>query len=122
MTETSPVGHGLDVLAVVPDLLFASRISALLGRMERSIAFARSREEVERMLAEGRPRLVLIDLGARGIDPRAVIRRGRIANVERIVVFGPHKDLAARAAALEEGADRWISNQRLLETLPELLT
>ncbi len=121
MIEPSSELHALDLLAVAPDLFFASRISALAQRSGRSVAIARSSDELARLLVTYRPRIVLIDLDARGIETRDVIRRARVANVERIIVFGPHRDLSARTAALEAGADQWISNQRLLETLTELL-
>lgn len=110
-----------DVLGVVPDLFFGSRISSLARQYGRSVEFARSIGEVERFLAGHQPRLVLVDLGARGIDAREVIRLARNANVEYVVAFGPHKDVVARQGALAAGADRWVTNQRLLEALAELL-
>lgn len=119
MIEKSPAYP--DVLGVVPDLFFASRISSLAQQNGRCAAIARSIGEVEQLLASHRPWLVLVDLSARDLDARRAIRLARDANVECVVAFGPHKDLVARAEALAAGADRWVTNQQLLVTLAELL-
>ena len=110
----------LDVAAVVPDLFFAMRIETLLQRSDRTVVFCRSLEELQTVVTERRPILVLVDLGARSIDVIAAIRQAKAAEVAQVIVFGPHKDLALRAAARDAGADRWVTNQSLLATLTEV--
>ncbi|HVC35625.1 MAG TPA: hypothetical protein VNL16_19125 [Chloroflexota bacterium] len=109
--------NGADVLAVVPDLIFASRIESLAKQNDQSVEIVGSLVELERSLARQRPCLVLVDLSARGVDVSAAIRAAKAAGVPTVIAFGPHKDVIARAAALEAGADQWVTNQRLLETL-----
>ena len=107
----------LDVLALVPDLFFASRIDAVATSMGKSLLVVRSQSDFDRALDEHHPRLILIDLGARGIDAESAIHAGKRFGTARLMVFGPHLDVSARAAALGAGADHWVTNQRLVETL-----
>jgi CheY-like chemotaxis protein len=109
------------LIALAPDLFFASRIQNVAERLGTSAAIARDVAELERLVADVRPDLVLIDLGARGLDPSEAIRTAKARGARRVVAFGPHKDLAARSAALAAGADRWLTNQRLPESLRDLL-
>lgn len=110
------------MLALAPDLLFASRIRSLVGSATGSLRLARSDAEFKQALAEQLPRLALIDLNARGVDGAAAVRLAKAAGVPRVVVFGPHRALGLRAAALEAGADRWVTNQRLSEALADELS
>jgi DNA-binding NarL/FixJ family response regulator len=109
------------VVAVIPDLFFATRVQAQVARLGGEVRFVPSQEELGPLLQEVRPRLVLVDLSARGWDPAAAIAAAKAGGADRVVAFGPHKDLAARSGALAAGADRWVANQRLLESLQELL-
>ncbi|HUX87756.1 MAG TPA: hypothetical protein VMW65_12200 [Chloroflexota bacterium] len=111
----------LDVLALAPDLFFASRMRSLSEAAGRSIQVVDSLVRLEAELTAHRPSLVLIDLGARGIDAPAAVRLAKQAGALQVIAFGPHKDLDARAAALAAGADRWLSNQNLLMTFASLL-
>jgi DNA-binding response OmpR family regulator len=108
-------------VALVPDLFFASRLESLAERHGASVAVARTVDELAKLVADTQPELVLVDLGIRGLDVGAAIRAVRGAGSPRLIAFGPHKDLAAREAALAAGADRWVTNQRLLETVSEEL-
>jgi len=118
--ERSSADLDVDVIALVPDLLFASRISSLAKSNARSLSIASSLAELRQLLANHRPRLVIVDLSARGVDVAAAIGAAKAANVPTVVAFGPHKDLAARAAALDAGADRWVTNQRLVDVMADL--
>lgn len=123
MSEHTPdVQDRAEILALVPDLLFSSRIASLAQQAGRPLAIARSLAEFEQALATQRPALALVDLSARGIDVARAIRAAKTANVPGVIAFGPHKDLAARALAMEAGADRWVTNQRLAETLAAVLS
>ncbi len=68
------------------------------------------------------PALVLIDLGARGLDLAGAVRSARVAGAGLVVAYGQHKDVAARRRALDAGCDRWLPNSRVFETLPELIS
>lgn len=107
-------------LALVPDLMFASRMAALALRAGRELTIASTLSEFERYLAARRPGVTLVDLSARHVDVNAAIRSARDAGSALVIAFGPHKDLAARSAALEAGAHRWVTNQRLMATLADV--
>jgi CheY-like chemotaxis protein len=107
-------------VAVVSDLFFASRLSSLADRSGVRLLFASSPGQLEDLLTQTRPSLVLVDLANRSLDAAAAIRRAKGAGTPLVLAFGPHKDLEARSSALAAGADRWVTNQRLLETLGEL--
>ena len=108
------------VLALGADLLFASRLESIVTRAGANFATARSAEELRTRLDS--PTLVLIDLGARGLDLAAAVQSAREAGARVVVAYGPHKDVAARRRALDAGCDRWLANSKLFETLPDLLS
>ena len=108
------------VIALIPDLFFASRVRSLAERVGVPLSAVSSLDALNEELAEVTSELVLIDLAARGVDVERAIRAAKERGTT-VIAFGPHKDLVARAAALEAGADEWVTNQRLLETLAERL-
>ena len=112
------------VLALVPDLMFATQIEGVLERLGYAPAFARDTEGLIARAGAERPVLVLLDLAARGVDVPAAIGRlkGDAATREvPVVAFGPHLDEAARAAALAAGADAVVANSKRAFDLPGLL-
>lgn len=111
----------MKVVAAVPDLFFSSRLQEVARRSGDSLTTVANATQFEEALATNPPSLVLVDLAARGLDSIAVIRRATQAGISEIIAFGPHKDLTARADALAAGATRWVTNQRLIEVLAEIL-
>ena len=153
------------VVALGADLIFASRLASVVGRVGGQFAQARDAAQLRRVLAdwlandphpnplpegegagkrpegegagkrpEGEavakraeapsnqlPALVLIDLGARGLDLAEAVRSAREAGARAVVAYGPNRDVAARRRALDAGCDRWLANSKLFEALPDLL-
>ena len=107
------------VVALGADLMFASRLESIASRAGASFATTQTAEELG---GRGPADLVLIDLGARGLDLAAAVRSAREAGARSVVAYGPHKDVAARRRALDAGCDRWLANSKLFETLPELIS
>ena len=111
-------------VALVADLVFASRVrgeAAAAGVEVVTVSRAdRMVDEVRRL----RPRLALVDLGARGVDAAGVIRRlksvAETAGV-RVVAFRPHVEGDALKAAREAGADRVLARSAFVRDLPALL-
>jgi CheY-like chemotaxis protein len=72
-----------------------------------------------------RPALILVDIGARGVDWATAVEKLR-SNVELadvpIVAFGPHKDLEARDRALAAGCTEVLANSKLLSDLPRIVS
>jgi CheY-like chemotaxis protein len=112
------------VLALVPDLLFASRIEQALRRLGYRAEFAPDGAALLAQLRASPPALVLVDLAARGVEPVAAIRALKQDPVGRevpVVAFGPHRDTAARMAAQQAGADAVVANAELALDLPGLV-
>lgn len=115
---------GATVLALVNDLIFASRVASAAKVAGRNAAtYQRSSELLERVDPE-RTRLVLVDLDARGGDPVELIGRLKAdADARRVsvVAFGSHVDTAALQAARDAGADRVLARSAFVRELPSLI-
>jgi hypothetical protein len=101
------------VAAVVTDLMLYSRIESAARVAGVELARVDAPHDVP-LDAE----LVLVDWSARSADWAEALRSltGR-----RLILFGPHVDLDAHAAAREAGLGPMWARSRLLSTLPELL-
>ena len=112
------------VLALVPDLMFASRIEQALGALGYRVEFITDTPTLVARAQGGAPMLVLVDLAARGIDAPATIAALKGHPATRaipLLAFGPHLDEAARAAARAAGADAVVANSKLALDLGGLL-
>jgi CheY-like chemotaxis protein len=112
------------VLALVPDLMFATQIEQVLEHLGYAPAFVRDAAALLARAREEPPALVLLDLAARGVDVPAVIQELKAdpaTGTLPIVAFGPHLDAAAVAAARAAGADTVVANSKLAFDLPGLL-
>lgn len=103
-----------DVVAVVTDLFFQSRISTAARYSDRRVRF------LSASLDTSGYALALVDLDANP-DVLAAIRRLKAMSSAPVVAFGPHIDTAGRKAAREAGADRILAKSRFVSELPVLL-
>jgi hypothetical protein len=103
-----------DVIAVVPDLFFQSRISAAARHLGRSVRYLGATQVV------GDFQLALIDLDAVP-DVAATVRLLRSSGQGTIIVFGPHVDTGKRKAARSAGADRVLAKSKFVADLPRIL-
>lgn len=100
--------------AVVDDLILFSRIDAAAAAAGAELVRATDPATLPPDLD-----LVLVDWSARREAwPDAI----RAARPTRVVVFGPHTDLAAHAAARDAGLGPMWARSRLVAELPGLLT
>jgi CheY-like chemotaxis protein len=112
------------VLALVPDLMFATRIEGVLGQLGYRAAILKDSAALLAEVRARQPALVLVDLAARGVDVPAAIRALKADQATGgipLVAFGPHLDEAARAAAHDAGADAVVANSKLAFDLPGLV-
>jgi len=112
------------VLALVPDLMFATRIESALGYLGYRPLIVKDAAGLLAAAHIQAPALVLVDLAAVGVDVPAAITALKASPVTRaipLVAFGPHLDEAARAAARAAGADAVVANSKLALDLPGLL-
>ncbi len=103
-----------DVVAVVTDLFFQSRISSAARVAGRTIRYVTSVEAI------GPCRLALVDLDATA-DVLTLIPALKAQGAERVVAFGPHVDTERRKLAREVGADRVLAKSKFVTELPALL-
>jgi CheY-like chemotaxis protein len=106
-----------DVVAVVTDLFFQSRVSAAARAAQRAVRFVSNRSALQGV---GPFQLALVDLDAT-LDPVAAIQTLRAASAAPIVAFGPHVDADGRKAARAAGANRVLAKSRFVTELPRLM-
>ena len=107
------------ILAVIPDLMFQSRVREQAQALEFDTSVADTQEEAAAAIA-GAPDLVVIDLHALGIDTTALIRAAKVTGVP-VLAFGRHTETAVLRAAREAGADAVVVRSTFVEDLPQLL-
>jgi CheY-like chemotaxis protein len=106
-----------DVVAVVTDLFFQSRISAAARHLGIRIRYVSPSEAAD----TPHPfRAALVDLDAGGDVTRAIAAL-RAAADGPIVAFGPHVDTDRRKAARTSGADRVLAKSKFVTELPHIL-
>lgn len=103
-----------DVIAVVTDLFFQSRISTSARHAGRTVRFVRSTAGVAGYA------IALVDLDA-GADVLNVIRELKASGRGPVIAFGPHVDTLGRKAARAAGADRVLAKSRFVSQLSAIL-
>ena len=107
------------VAAVVADLMLFSRIEA--AARVGDVALLRL-DRPQALPADEPADLVLVDWAAREQGWTDALTALRAASpTTRVVLFGPHTDLEAHAAATEAGLGPMWARSRLLSELPDLL-
>jgi CheY-like chemotaxis protein len=105
----------------VRDLLFSSRIGETARRLGYPFRAARTREELEKGLAEG-PGLILLDLTASQLDMGAALDAVDAAGRPGPVVGWTTHVLWKETRPLHDRCDRVVTRETLTAELPELLT
>ncbi len=111
---------------MVNDLFFEAKIGEVLRSLGVPACFAKSNQGLEKRLAEGRPALALVDLGARGVDPLLAIQYIRTdaehggLNVP-VVAFVAHVLRGEAEAVRELGVVEIYAKSQLVRYLPEMV-
>jgi DNA-binding NtrC family response regulator len=94
------------VVVVADDLIWGSRLTALVKSAGAQAIQARNAAELGRQLgsADG----VIVDLTARSYDPIAAIENSRAAH-RHVLSVGPHEDVELRRRAIAAGAVRVLT-------------
>lgn len=129
MTGAERTRHGddnssADVVALVADLLFASRIRGVANATGARVLTVSSPAALKRVVAEQQPRLVLVDLDARVGDAPALIAELKGAaqlGAVQVIAFGSHLEREALLAARAAGADRVLARSAFVRELPTIL-
>jgi hypothetical protein len=98
------------VVALAPDLMFGSRIEAVLGAAGHDVTLAPSASEAPLDDAD----LVIADLER--IEPEAVVGLG-----VPVLGFHRHTDPETRELAEAAGVDRVVPRSRMAREMPELV-
>jgi CheY-like chemotaxis protein len=112
------------ILALVDDLLFASRIEGTLGALGYLVRSAPATAEAARIAREWLPDVVVVSFGAPFSDWEGAIRAIRAEpalGMVPILAFGPHVDTTARAVALDAGATRAVTNGAFFNRMPDVV-
>ena len=112
---TRPVA-GDAVLILADDLIWASRLADLVGRLGRRVVRARDLGAFERALPESAE--VVVDLTARAYDGVAAVDVAARAG-HRVLCVGQHDDEALRERARAAGAERVLAYRAVFEGGPE---
>lgn len=113
---------GIRVVALVPDLMAASRIESLVAGAGGTWTRV---DDPDRLPWAEDVDLLVVDWGDRDPTWSQAIRAwrdARIGALPRIVLFGPHTDLAAHAAARDAGLGPMRARSAFFTGLPDLLT
>jgi DNA-binding NarL/FixJ family response regulator len=107
------------VAAVITDLMLFSRIEAAAAVSGASLLRADAPAD---LTAHPAPDLVLVDWSARAADWADALTTWRAAAPRaRVILFGPHADLAAHAAARDARLGPMWARSKLVAELPTLL-
>jgi CheY-like chemotaxis protein len=108
------------VFAVVNDLFFEAKIGEVLRTLGVPVAFAKSEDGLAKRLAEARPVLAIVDMGARGIDGLAAIARLRAEDAPVIAFISHVRPEDAQAAKAAGATEAWAKSQ-LVHELPDVV-
>jgi DNA-binding NarL/FixJ family response regulator len=122
MTDSAAPPAPPPVVAITADLLLHSQLSAAADRVGLRVLVAMSIEALVAKAETSRPRMVILDLGHEGLDPRELVPRLKAISPEAtIVAFGPHVHRQRLAAATEAGCDQVMSRGQFHATMEEIL-
>lgn len=111
------------ILALVGDLLFASRIEGTLGACGYDVRTASAAVAAD-AAREWEPDGIVVSFGAPAQDWEGAIRaiRAEPSLAETpLLAFGPHVDTAGRAAATAAGATRVVTNGAFFNRMPDMI-
>jgi DNA-binding response OmpR family regulator len=111
------------ILALEKDLFFSVKMRDTLLHYDMEVKTVRNLPAFEQNLAttgEEQPALVIVNIATTGVDWETAIRQARTAGL-KVLAFGSHMDLEARAKALEAGAQRVVANSKFTSDMPGLV-
>ena len=113
-----------EALLVVGDVFFSAQLRDTLKRLGMGAKSARTDAEVAAVLDAIVPRLVIVDLTIKTLDPTALVSRLKGDDATRslpVIAFAGHVFTEALGAAAEAGADRVVTNGQISGNLPGII-
>ena len=100
------------IVAIVPDLMFASRVEETLGAAGHEVEVVQSIEALE--ADESEPDLLIADVDE--VDPAALAGRGL-----PVLGFYSHVEVETRGRAESEGINLVVPRSRMAREMPRLV-
>lgn len=122
---TQATATNVTIIALIGDLMFASRI---VGTLETAGVHVRIVSDGAELVASAQktpPDGIIINFGAPFLDWEGAIRAIRAEpslHTTPVLAFGPHVDTAGRAAAKAAGATRIVTNGAFMNGMPKIIT
>lgn len=122
----APLSLPRQALLVVGDIFFSSRLRDTLKHLGFGATSARSEAEVEVVLGQGLPALVIVDLTIRSLDAAELVRRLKASDSTTrsvpLIAFAGHLEVERLGAAARAGADLVVTNGQISGNLPGLVS
>ena len=113
----------VSVLALWPDLMFATQINEMAKRLGVTTAVTQTADDLLRQVATGEPALIIVDLEIPDLPVRDLITKIRAAGPEAMVIaVGTHVEQKLRAEAQAAGAQMVMVRSDFSRHLLALLT
>ena len=113
-----------NIIAVVDDLFFASKIRGTAEQLGVSVSFPRTTEALIETALRDRPQLVICDLHCRNIDPITLVSTlkadERLKEI-RLIGFFSHVQVELQRAAEQAGFDQVMPRSAFTKQLADLL-
>jgi PleD family two-component response regulator len=112
------------VLAMVDDLMFASKIKTAASQLGVAVTFARSSAAALAAMKDSAPALVILDLNNPRTDPLgtvAAMKRDPATASIRTVGYASHVQVDVIDAAREAGVDEVMARSAFTSKLAEIL-
>lgn len=110
------------MLALVTDLIFATKITSTAKSVGAEVVIVRTLDKLAQRLAQGGQKAVLIDLNAEGVDVLAAIDHCHRASPRpRIIAYASHVQAELIAVARQAGADEVMARSAFVTKLPAML-
>lgn len=113
-----------EIVALVSDLIFRSKIKEICLAKGRALGFAKSQAQLEPLLADSAlaPKLIVIDLALKDLDPLGAIDQVRAAwPNSKIVCFASHLEVQLMNDAKSRGVSQVLPRSSFVAELPALI-
>ena len=112
-----------NIIAIVDDLFFASKIRGTAEQVGVRVIFVKSISDVIEKVREDTPALIIADLNARcdAIELARALKTDENLNEIPILGFFSHVETELQQAALSAGFDRVVPRSAFTKNLPEIL-
>lgn len=114
-----------NIIAIVDDLFFASKIRGTAEQVGASVSFPRTIESALEAVNKGEPALIICDLNSQRIDPIEFARSLKTSDGAKqveLLGFFSHVQTELQQAAQQAGFDRVIPRSLFARSLPQILS